>query len=155
MSVLKCLDEQQNLDPHQTKYVVVRELIIDITRRKSKHYEAYKHLRSISTWFEVTSNILHTTTVTSLFVSLTTLNPVVPIIGASISSTNFILCAIKQGYHLNEKLNRYHVSQSQYEELLRDINARLAKNSLTTEEILSLINDINMRIDLIHDSSLE
>jgi hypothetical protein len=69
MSVLQCLDEQQNQDPHQTKYVVVRELIIDITHRKSKHYEVYKHLRSLSTWFDVTSNILHTTTVTSVCIT--------------------------------------------------------------------------------------
>jgi hypothetical protein len=155
MSTLECLEEIHSSDPNQTKYIVVRELVTDITRRKTKHFEKYKHLRAMNTWFEVSTNILHTTTVTSLFVGLTSLNPAVPIVGASISSVNMILCAVKQGYHLSEKLNKYHVSQAQYEELLRDINAKLAKNNLRTEEILVLISEINMRIDLINDSSLE
>jgi hypothetical protein len=145
----------EDTDSSQTKYVVIRELIDTIYARKNKHYENYKYLRTTQTWCNVLSSVLHTSTVSSLFVAISTMNPVIPIVGASISSANMLLAAVLQGFRLESKLNKYFVSQSQYDELARDINAKLAKNNLSGEEILTLIHEINMRIDLIQDSSLE
>jgi hypothetical protein len=149
------LSESQELGPNQKKYKMIYDLLEDIENRKLKHYAKYKHLRDLQNVLSVSSNVLHTSTVTSLFVMFASVSPVIVIIGAALSSTNLMLSALRQGYRLDDRFGKYKVSQQQYAELQRHTRLTLVKNNLNSEQIIDLIASINTQLDLIQDSSIE
>lgn len=139
----------------KNKYDVLIDLIKDIEVRKDKHFQKYKHLRNISSIFDVTNSVLGATTISSIFLTLSSMNPAVLIAGASISSVAFVIQSGRMAYKLEDKVNRYHVSQSQYAILIRNSNLILARNNLSNEDVLELISDINQQLSIIEDSALD
>lgn len=137
------------------KYELINNLQDQIEVKKNKHYRKYKRLRTIKNILAVFTNILLASTMTSLYLSIESMYSIIPIIGSGLSSLNFIINMSVIGYNLDDKLARFHVSQAQYEELLRYIQYKMAKNNLSNDQIYQLISEINYKLDLIHDSSIE
>jgi hypothetical protein len=149
------LSESQAAGPNQKKYKMVYDLLAEIETMKDTHHSKYITLRDMQTYYQVTTNLLNASTMTSLFVLLSaTGNPIVPIVGAVLSSTTLLLSAVKTGYKLDDKLNRFHVSDLQFDELYREIRQNLLKTNMGSADITLLISEINGKLSLIQDSSL-
>ena len=140
--------EQIELD----KYSVVNELCEEISNNKTKHHNKFIQLRKINTAYYLFVNSLNGITTSSLFMGLVT-NPSVIWVGASLSSITFLLQIIKTSYKLDDKLTKFNTSSQQYADLLRSVKLTLAKNNLSSSDILELISDINIQLSLIEDSN--
>ncbi len=149
------IDGLVSLTPLQDKREVISELMVLISQRKHSHYKRYKCLQHLQNVVNTMSFTLQTFTTTTIFVVLQEYSEVFVYLGVIFSTLCLILQSLRIGYKLDEKLSRFHVSQNQYEELLRSVNLTLARNNLNNSSMISLISEINMLLSLIQDSSIE
>lgn len=135
-------------------HIFVKTLLCEIEDKRLSHFIKYKRLRKLSNGYSVVTSVLHTMTVSSLFVSIFSLNPILAAVGLSLSVLNALLQGLHTGYSLDHKLTIFFVSQHQYDVLYRDISRQLLKE-LSESDYIMLIDSINLQLALIRDSSLE
>lgn len=92
--------------------------------------------------------------VSSLFVTVATINPVTLIIGSVFASINAVGSAVKRVIDIKAKYESCKTTHCQLSDLDRETRAVLVRNHLEKEDIESLLNDVIHRLSLIEDSSL-
>lgn len=90
----------------------------------------------------------------NLFVSIAVINPVTLIVGATFSSIGTVGGAVKRVFDLKAKYESARTTYQQLNDLERTTKAVLAKNNLTEEQYLNLLDDMNHQMSLIDDTAL-
>ena len=92
--------------------------------------------------------------ISNLFVTMATINPVTLIVGSVFASVNTIGSAVKRVVDIKAKYESCKTTVNQLSDLERETRAVLARNHLEKKDLESILDDMNMRISLIEDSSL-
>ena len=92
--------------------------------------------------------------VSSLIVTIATINPVTLIIGATFTSVSTIGGAMKRVYDVKGKYESCKTTFNQLSDLERESRAVLVRNHLESSDLQTLLEDINNRLSLIEDTSL-
>lgn len=92
--------------------------------------------------------------ISNLFVSVATINPITLIIGSVFASINAVGSAVKRVVDVKSKFESCKTTVNQLSDLERETRAVLARNHLEKKDLESILDDMNVRISLIEDSSL-
>lgn len=136
------------------KIELVREILLDIRKRKDKHYKMYRKYKKRCIITKAAINALNAVSVCSLVLSFTPISPAVGIIAITTTSLSSILSAISSSVDIETKTYSHNTSYLQYTDIYRDVKMRLLKNGLSSEDLDSLLNELNQRLGLIEDCSL-
>jgi hypothetical protein len=123
-------------------------------RRKTAHYSRYASLKKWSGCLKATITGSNAISVCSLVVSLLPNNPSSAIIALVATSTSTIISAVITAYELETKIHSHKTSYLQYQDVLRDMWARLYRNGLTSDDLDGMLAELNARLGLVDDSSL-
>lgn len=133
---------------------LIKDLLDEIKFKKKKYYRLMRHYKRID---DITESLLigsNAIAVSSLIVTLATINPISLIIGASLSTVSTVGSAIKRVIDIRSKFESYRTTYNQLSDLFRETKIVLAKNHLTPDDYQSLLNDVSNRLSLIEDSAL-
>lgn len=135
------------------KLKLIHNLLRDINTRKVRHYNKFKYYKKINTGFKTTVNILNGVSISSLVLSLPG-NLITLGISIGCTSTSALLSIINQSIDYENKFRLHQTSYLQYVDIYRDVNARIMRNHLTSEDLDNILTEMNSRIGLIEDNSL-
>jgi hypothetical protein len=136
------------------KVGLIRNILEDVKKRKNIHYKKFGKLKKINTFIKSFVNGLNAVSVCSLILSLTPATPIVSIIALSATSISATISAIASSIDIEGKIHSHNTSNLQYNDLYRDVSARLLRNGMSSEDLDNLLSEINTRMSLIEDSSL-
>ena len=140
-------------EPSQ-KTKLINDLIDEITYKKQKFESKSTRYKKIDEYTEAIIMGSGSIAVSSLVVSIATINPIAAIVGTVFSSISTIGSAVKRTLNHREKYEISKTSYNQYSDLLREIKSTICKNHLDEYDKEQLIQEINIRISLIEDSQL-
>ena len=127
---------------------------VDFIRNRIKtHNKRYKQLKTRD---EILSGLESFLSGLSLafFISGVTVFPIFIIVGGVCSGLSFMLNRINTNLKTKDKINRHLLMRKQYSDLVRNIENILSRNGLNSEELTTLISDINDKINLIEDNEI-
>jgi prefoldin subunit 5 len=136
------------------KIKLIDDLVHEISRKKVKYMKRWRKLKKVH---DVTESVLiccGSIAITNLVITLALINPVTLIIGSVFSAISTVGSATKNAYRLQEKIDSLKTTYQQLSELEREVRSVLVKNHLTSEEYDQLLTDINHRLALIEDSAV-
>ena len=134
------------------KVELIRHILEDVKKKKNIHYKKFGRFKKINTFIKSFVNALNAISVCSLVLSLTPATPVTSIIALSATSISAITSAISSSIDLEHKIHSHNTSNLQYNDLYRDISARLLRNGMSSLDLDNLLTEINTRMGLIEDS---
>ena len=85
---------------------------------------------------------------------MATINPVTLIVGSVFATVNTVGSAVKRVVDIKAKFESCKTTVNQLSDLERETRAVLARNHFEKKDLESILDDMNMRISLIEDSSL-
>ena len=139
---------------YKIKTNLIKTMLNDIMYRKKQHYKKFNRNKKINTIIKVIVNGLNATSVCSIILALSPLSPIVMILALSTTTLSGIISAVFSSMDIDTEIHSHNTSNLQYNDLYRDISARLLRNGLNSADLDLLLGEINMRISLIEDSSL-
>lgn len=154
------LDVEQSSDEEveceQTNYQQKRRLILDIVTnarcKKKEHRKRVGCYRRVGTCIKALVNVLNAMSVSSLIMEGSTNEMKWVALGTtSISAT---LSALSQALGLEQKTESHNSTYLALSDLTRDFSARLLRNHLTSDDLDTLLGELNARISLIEDAAL-
>lgn len=92
--------------------------------------------------------------VSSLFVTVATINPITLIIGSVFASVNAVGSAVKRVIDVKAKYESCKTTYNQLGDLDRETRAVLVRNHLEKKDLQNILDDVIHRLSLIEDSSL-
>jgi len=92
--------------------------------------------------------------ISNLFVSVATVNPITLIIGSTFATINTVGSAVKRVIDIKAKFESCKTTVNQLSDLERETRAVLAGNHLEKKDLEDILDDMNIRISMIEDSSL-
>jgi hypothetical protein len=131
----------------------INSILAEIKIRKQKHYKKVSLYKKINTTVKAIINGLNAVSVCSIIVSMTPISPFVMILALTTSTVSGITTAVVQSIDLEEKLQSHNTSNLHYNDLYRDICGRILRNGLSSEDLDSILGELNARLSLIEDSS--
>ena len=137
----------------QIKVAMLQDILQDIMQRKSKHYSKYSTLKKWSGFLKAAITGTNAVSVCSLVLSLSPDSQGV-IIALVTTSTSAIISAVITAYELETKIHSHKTSYLQYQDVHRDMCARLYRNGLTSADLDGMLAEMNARIGLVDDNSL-
>jgi hypothetical protein len=132
----------------------INSILSEIKIRKQKHYKKVSLYKKINTITKAVINGLNAISVCSIIVSMTPMSPLVMILALTTSTVSGIATAVVQSIDLEEKLQSHNTSNLHYNDIHRDISSRILRNGLSSEDLDSILGELNARLSLIEDSSL-
>lgn len=121
---------------------------------KTKYYNCFKNLKKYNTICKICVNILNAVSISSLVMTYTPISPICLIIGLASTTLSTIISVFSSSYGFDNKISTHQTTALQYADLYRDIQAKLLKNHLTSDQCDIIIAELNIRLSLIEDSSL-
>ena len=121
---------------------------------KTKYYNCFKNLKKYNTVCKICVNILNAVSISSLVMTYTPISHVCLIIGLASTTLSTIISVFSSSYGFDNKISTHQTTALQYADLYRDIQAKLLKNHLTSDQCDIIIAELNIRLSLIEDSSL-
>ena len=92
--------------------------------------------------------------VSNLFVTVATINPVTLLIGSVFASVNAVGGAVKRVIDVKAKYESCKTTYNQLSDLDRETRAVLVRNHLEKKDLQHILDDVNNRLSLIEDSAL-
>ena len=92
--------------------------------------------------------------VSNLFVTVATINPVTLIVGSVFASINAIGSAVKRVIDVKAKFESAKTTVNQLADLDRETRAVLSRNNLEKKDLQHILDDMIHRLSLIEDTSL-
>ena len=151
MSDVQLIEKPTN---YNGKIDLIQSILQDVNKRKQIHYKHYRRYKKASSIFKASVNSLNAVSVCSIIISLSPILPVATIIALSTASTSGVIHALYTSLDIESKIYSHNTSNLQYNDLFRDISARLLRNGMSSTDLDGLLTEINTRISLIEDSSL-
>ena len=133
---------------------VILALLDEVQQRKNVFRQKMVQLKKIDDTTEAILMSCGAISISNLFVSVATVNPVTLIIGSVFASVNTVGSAVKRVVDIKAKFESCKTTVNQLSDLERETRAVLARNHLEKKDLESILDDMNMRISLIEDSSL-
>ena len=148
---LKIIETPNN---YKGKIELIRTILEDVKKRKIIHYRyfgKYKKINTIIKSFVNTFNAISVCSLVLTFIPISTISSIIALTSTSIST---ILSAIHSSIDIENKVQSHNISYCQYNDIYRDVSARLLRNGLSSSDLDNLLNEINTRMSLIEDQSL-
>jgi hypothetical protein len=142
-----------SVDPVAKKELIF-DLLDEISYRKQVYYKKMAHYKRLDDVSEAIIIGSGSVAVSSLIVTVPTLNPITLILGAVCSSISTIGGATKRVLNINSKYESCKTTYTQLSDLERMTRAVLVKNHLTSNDLQNLLADLNHSLSLIEDTSL-
>jgi len=136
------------------KQVLLNNLIKEIDSKKNLYEKKTIKLKNIDNILEIVISFMSVSSTSVLIIGLTHLNPVLLICGTVLSSLSGILNAVKNVSGIQRKIEIHKTTFLNLKELSRESKIILARNHLTSDDKINLLNDISNRLSLIDDSSI-
>jgi hypothetical protein len=136
------------------KQVLLNNLIKEIDSKKNLYEQKTIKLKNIDNVLEMIISFMSVSSTSVLIIGLTHLNPVLLICGTVLSSLSGILNAVKNVSGIQRKIEIHKTTFLNLKELSRESKIILARNHLTSDDKINLLNDISNRLSLIDDSSI-
>ncbi len=136
------------------KKELVKDLVDEMVYKKRLYELAMKKLKRKDDMSEAVIMGSGSIAISSLVITISTINPIALIVGTVFSSISTVGSAIKRVLSIREKYESCKTTYNQYSDLLRETRTILVKNHLSSEDLTNLLNDINNRISLIEDASI-
>ena len=136
------------------KVSMIKKILENVKKSKIKHYEQFGKYKKINTFIKSLVNGFNAVSVCSMVLSFSDIKPGVMIISLTSTSISSITSAISSAVDIENKVHSHNTSYLQYNDLYRDIAARLLRNGMTSSDLDVLLSEINSRVGLIEDSSL-
>lgn len=139
---------------YENKKKSLKQSLKGIKNKKNKHYNKFRKFKRWNMIIKAIINGLNAISVSSIVVSMSPVSPVMIIIALTSTSLSGVITATTNAIGIDDKVNGHQTSYQQYGDLYRDINARLLRNGLSSEDLDNLLSDLNTRLSLIEDNSL-
>jgi len=136
------------------KKELVMDLVDEMIYKKRIYEKAMKRLKKRDDITEAIIMGSGSIAISSLVVTISTINPIALIVGTVFSSISTVGTAIKRVFSIREKYESCKTTYNQYSDLLRETRTILVKNHLSSQDLTTLLNDINNRMSLIEDASI-
>lgn len=133
---------------------VILALLDEVQQRKNIFRQKMVQLKKIDDATEAILMSCGAISISNLFVTMATINPVTLIVGSVFATVNTIGSAVKRVVDIKAKFESCKTTVNQLSDLERETRAVLARNHLEKKDLESILDDMNMRISLIEDSSL-
>ena len=133
---------------------VILALLDEVQQRKNIFRKKMVQLKKIDDTTEAILMICGAISISNLFVTMATVNPVTLIVGSVFATVNTVGSAVKRVVDIKAKYESCKTTVNQLSDLERETRAVLARNHLEKKDLESILDDMNMRISLIEDSSL-
>jgi anaerobic glycerol-3-phosphate dehydrogenase len=147
-----------SIDVHEeTHYDEKKQLINDILEtaksKKKRHRTLVTRYRRFSTVAKALVNVLNAVSVSSLIADSPE-NPTMKYIALGTTSVSTIVSAFSQALGLEQKTESHNSTYLALSDLYRDFTARLLRNHLSSEDLDTLLGELNGKVSLIEDASL-
>ena len=133
---------------------VILALLDEVQQRKNIFRKKMVQLKKIDDTTEAILMSCGAISISNLFVSVATVNPVTLIVGSVFATVNTVGSAVKRVVDIKAKFESCKTTVNQLSDLERETRAVLSRNHLEKKDLESILDDMNMRISLIEDSSL-
>ena len=133
---------------------VILALLDEVQQRKNIFRKKMVQLKKIDDATEAILMSCGAISISNLFVSVATVNPVTLIVGSVFATVNTVGSAVKRVVDIKSKFESCKTTVNQLSDLERETRAVLSRNHLEKKDLESILDDMNMRISLIEDSSL-
>ena len=133
---------------------VILALLDEVQQRKNIFRKKMVQLKKIDDATEAILMSCGAISISNLFVSVATVNPVTLIVGSVFATVNTVGSAVKRVVDIQSKFESCKTTVNQLSDLERETRAVLSRNHLEKKDLESILDDMNMRISLIEDSSL-
>ena len=145
----------QEYDGHKKeKLRMIYNLLDEIKTRKEKHYSRYSSYKKTNALYKAVINTLNSVSVCSLVLTFTQINEIINIVALCSSTTATFITASVSAFELESKVYSHQTSYLQYQDMHRDLSAKLYKNGLSSKDMDAVLTDLNARMGLIEDNSL-
>ena len=133
---------------------VILALLDEVQQRKNIFRKKMVQLKKIDDTTEAILMSCGAISISNLFVSVATVNPVTLIVGSVFATVNTVGSAVKRVVDIQSKFESCKTTVNQLSDLERETRAVLSRNHLEKKDLESILDGMNMRISLIEDSSL-
>ena len=138
---------------YKGKVSMVKTILEDIKKKKMKHYNQFSKYKKLNIFTKSFINGLNSISVCSLVVAFNEIYNSIMIIALISTSISSITSAITSSIDIENKVHSHNTSNLQYNDLYRDIAARLLRNGMSSQDLDNLLSEINSRMGLIEDHS--
>ena len=132
---------------------IILALLDEVQHRKNIFRRKMVQLKKVDDTSEAILMSCGAISISNLFVSVATINPITLIIGSVFASVNTIGSAVKRVIDIKAKYESCKTTVNQLSDLERETRAVLARNHLEKKDLEDILDDMNIRISLIEDSS--
>jgi hypothetical protein len=141
-------------DNYSGKVKLIREILADVKKRKNAHYKSFAKYKTTNTITKSFVNGLNGLSVCSIVLTFTPISQSVMIVALCSTSISGLISAVDSAINIEQKVHSHNTSYLQYTDIYRDVSARLLRNGLSSEDLDTLLTEINSRMGLIEDQSL-
>ena len=133
---------------------LIFKLLDEVQMKKAIYRKKMIRLKNLDDASEAILMACGAISVSNLFVTVATINPVTLIIGSVFASVNAVGSAIKRVVDVKAKFESCKTTVNQLSELDSETRAVLARNHLEKKDLQNILDDVNHRLSLIEDSAL-
>jgi hypothetical protein len=133
---------------------LILRLLDEISIKKQIYRKKMVQLKKIDNITEAVLVGCGAISVSSLFVTVATINPVTLIVGSVFASINTIGSVVKQTIDVKAKFESAKTTVNQLSDLDRETRAVLSRNNLEKKDLQHILDDMIHRLSLIEDTSL-
>ena len=141
------------MNTSNTKDLILK-LLDEVQMKKAIYRKKMIRLKNLDDASEAILMACGAISVSNLFVTVATINPVTLIIGSVFASVNAVGSAIKRVVDVKAKFESCKTTVNQLSELDRETRAVLARNHLEKKDLQNILDDVNHRLSLIEDTAL-
>ena len=141
------------MNTSNTKDLILK-LLDEVQFKKNIYRKKMVKLKNLDDTSEAILMACGAISVSNLFVTVATINPVTLIIGSVFASVNAVGSAIKRVVDVKAKFESCKTTVNQMSELDRETRAVLARNHLEKKDLQNILDDVNHRLSLIEDTAL-
>lgn len=133
---------------------LILKLLDEVSVKKNIYRRKMVKLKTLDDTSEAILIACGAISVSNLFVTVATINPVTLIIGSVFASVNAVGGAIKRVIDVKAKYESCKTTYNQLSDLDRETRAVLVRNHLEKKDLQHILDDVNNRLSLIEDSAL-
>ena len=133
---------------------IILGLLNEVQQRKNIFRKKMVQLKKIDDSTEAILMSCGAISISNLFVTVAIINPTTLIIGSVFATINTVGSAVKRVVDIKSKYESCKTTVNQLSDLERETRAVLARNHLEKKDLEDILDDMNIRISLIEDSSL-
>jgi len=134
--------------------VLIKNQLEEIKEQKDKHQKKSDRYKKLDECFELIIITTGSVSTSMIIISLTSLNPILGIIGGTLGAVSTLASVIKKSLNFSQKYESHKSTANSLSDLYRDTNITLGKNGLSTDDKAHMLLDISHRMSIISDNAL-